>query len=125
MTLTEELVHGYASFKNRVEELKSSQAKLFVLFTGSKVGGSSWCPDCNDLDEVLKSLKAKVNPDGYLLTVDVGGRDEWKDKANSFRTDPNVKISSIPTLVLWGTQRRLSEDSVLDVENLEMLFCED
>ena len=77
------------------------------------------------MEEVLKSFKAKFNPTGYLLKVDVGNRDEWKNKDNHFRTDPAVKISSIPTIVLWGTPKRLSEESILDEENLHMLFEDD
>ena len=61
MTLTEEKVHGYEAFKKRVEELKGSQSKLAVLFTGSKSNGRlSWCPDCNDCMSLIMSLYTKI-----------------------------------------------------------------
>ena len=37
-------VKGYQNLVTKADDIKSN--KLFVYFTGSKVNGISWCPDC-------------------------------------------------------------------------------
>jgi len=126
--LIKETVVGYEAFKKRIEELTAAHQKVVVLFTGSKTDDErrkSWCPDCNDLEDVFKSFKVKFKPQGFLLTVDVGNRDQWKSPTTPFRTDPKLKLTSIPTLLVWGTQKRLSHEAILNEENLAMLFEDD
>lgn len=49
----------------------------------------------------------------------------WKDKNNPFRTDPDILLTSIPTLLRWnqGLQsKNLTEGELLKMENLEWFF---
>lgn len=38
-------VHGYEGFYDLVKTIPSGE-RINVLFTGTKVNGVSWCPDC-------------------------------------------------------------------------------
>jgi len=35
----------------------------------------------------------------------VGGRAYWKDRSNEFRTDKDLKLTGVPTLLRWGGQK--------------------
>jgi len=121
-------IDGYENFKSRIADLEkdSTKSPLFLLFTGSdNAQGQSWCPDCVVLEKTLKVLQSKNPLSGCLVRVKVGVRDYWKDKSCPFRTDPKLKLTSVPTLMAWGTPKRLSDESVNNLDNLSMLFEED
>jgi len=44
----------------------------------------------------------------------------WKDPACIFRTE--LGVTCVPTLVQWGTSKRLLDDQFGDVEVVKMLF---
>ena len=48
-----------------------------------------------------------------LLEIDVGGISGWKTPAHPLRTDPGLKVSSIPTFIEWtedgASKNRLGE----------------
>lgn len=48
----------------------------------------------------------------------------WKDQKCPFRTNPNAKLRVLPTLVRWGTQKRLEGDQLLKPELIEMLLTD-
>jgi len=121
-------IEGYENFKGEIPLLEKDADKkpLILLFTGSEnADGHSWCPDCVVLEKTLETFKAKEGPTGCLVRVKVGPRDYWKDKNCPFRTDAKLKLSSVPTLMAWGTPKRLDGDSVNNLDNLSMLFEED
>lgn len=127
MPLLEETVKGYEAFKEKIAILEKSHNKIYIVFTGGeeKTSRLSWCPDCNDFYTTFAAFKMKHQLEGFLLYVDVGQRGEWKDKASPFRTDPLLKLTSIPTLMMWGTPKKLSNDLILQEDALEMLFEDD
>lgn len=54
-------------------------------------------------------------------------REIWKDKNNSFRTDKDILLTSIPTLLRWKNEKNLQrktleENELLDEEYLEWFF---
>jgi hypothetical protein len=70
-----------------------------------------------------KKLRGSYTPpEGCLMRVKVGPRDFWKDQNCPFRTDKKTALSSIPTLVRWGTPKRLSGDAIQNPENVRMLM---
>ncbi|KAK6021503.1 hypothetical protein OSTOST_12824, partial [Ostertagia ostertagi] len=83
--------------------------RVFVLFTGSKVDGKSWCPDCvaaePTIESVLHSEDAK-SLDATFITCFVGGREYWKNPTCPFRTDPAFKLTCVPTLIECGKKVR-------------------
>jgi len=60
--------------------------------------------------------------EGTFIRVKVGPRDFWKDKNCPFRTDKALRLQSIPTLVRWGTPKRLSDDAIQNPDNVKMLM---
>ncbi|PFH52238.1 hypothetical protein AMATHDRAFT_140416 [Amanita thiersii Skay4041] len=69
----------------------------FIIFYSSVVGGELWCPDCQDVQDLVK--KTFDTPDSpSALIVYVGDRSQWKARSNIYRGDP-WKIESIPTII--------------------------
>ena len=46
----------------------------------------------------------------------------WKDKANPLRTSPEFRLTGVPTLLQWGTQKRLVEEDCADAGKVELFF---
>ena len=49
----------------------------------------------------------------------------WKDMKNPFRSDPNIKLMVIPTLLRWKSVVRLEGEQCEKWDLLEMLFNEE
>jgi len=123
-------VDGYDAFVQKIKELEKDKGShpLYILFTGSSdAQGKSWCPDCVQFEAMWDKMKTTFQPagGGSLVRVKVGPRDSWKDQKCPFRTDKTIGISSIPTLVKWGTPKRLSNGSIQSKDNVQMLMEED
>jgi len=119
-------VEGYEAFVAKIKELEKDKGKhpLYILFTGSSdAQGKSWCPDCVQFEAMWEKMKKPEG--GSLVRVKVGPRDFWKDQKCPFRTDKTIGISSIPTLVKWGTPKRLSDGSIQKEGNVQMLMEEE
>ncbi|XP_058795812.1 thioredoxin domain-containing protein 17-like [Phymastichus coffea] len=118
-------VEGYENFIKFVEQFTATQP-TFVLYTGSKLpDGNSWCPDCVEAKPVIEKA-FKSAPEFYnCVVVEVGDRHFWKDQKCPFRAHPKSQINVLPTLVKWGTQKRLEGNQLLDNNLIEMLLFED
>jgi len=132
MAFTEEIeVEGYNTFQEKIKEWESDPVKhphpLFILFTGSNdSSGKSWCPDCVEFEKMWSKMKGSFTPDqGSFIRVKVGERNAWKDAACPFRTDKTTSLKSIPTLVKWGTAKKLAGNALQSPENVKMLMEED
>ncbi|XP_011307286.1 thioredoxin domain-containing protein 17 [Fopius arisanus] len=123
--VVEHHVEGYEPFLTFMENLKS-QGPVIVLYSGSKLpSGKSWCPDCVEAEPFIeKGLKAAPE-NAILVHVDVGDRAFWKDHKCPFRSNSKTKLNVLPTLSLWGTQKRLEGDQCLNVDLIEMLLTDD
>lgn len=78
---------------------------------------------CFVVEGMWETLKKSFTPsEGSLIRVKVGSRDYWKDKNCPFRTDKKTGLSSVPTLVQWGSPKRLSDDAIQNPENVQMLM---
>ncbi|CAJ0572571.1 unnamed protein product, partial [Mesorhabditis spiculigera] len=119
-------VDGIDALNKAVEE---NPGKIFVLYTGSKVNGVSWCPDCVHAEPVIEKVLAGSDvssSDITFITCLVGQRDYWKDQKCPFRTDARIKINSIPTLAQWGSKvHRLSEAQLTNAALIKDLLLED
>ncbi|KAG5443326.1 Thioredoxin domain-containing protein 17 [Clonorchis sinensis] len=86
----------------KTEENKGK--RIFVLFSGTpSENGVSWCPDCVAVKPVINEALKYLPEDSIFLTVLVGDRPAWRSSSNVFRTNSNCAISSIPTLIEFGT----------------------
>lgn len=116
-------VEGFEAFQAEVAELSKTGGDVFVMFSGSKdSNGVSWCPDCVTAEPVVSACLSSAQEDSHYLYVGVGGRDFWKDPNCVFRTAPETKLKSVPTLIKWGTKQRLEEGQCADKNLVSMMF---
>ncbi|VDP12901.1 unnamed protein product [Heligmosomoides polygyrus] len=124
-------------FEEVQKAITTASGRVFILFTGSKVDGKSWCPDCVKgdtslclfdtaakskqtycalncsltaepiVESVVHSAEGKAL-DATFITCYVGAREYWKDPACPFRTHPAFKLTCVPTLVENGKKVRES-----------------
>lgn len=119
-------VEGFEAFVAKAEELSADKSKtLVVMFSGTKdENGKSWCPDCVVAEPVVDECLAACGDDVVFLYVGVGDRAFWKDPKCVFRTDERTKLKSVPTLVKWGTAKKL-DDNCHKKDLVEMLLEDD
>ncbi|KJH46236.1 hypothetical protein DICVIV_07715 [Dictyocaulus viviparus] len=124
--MLEVTVNGYNELQKVISTMNG---RVFILFTGSKVNGKSWCPDCVEAepvvdsvikDETFKSLNAT------FITCFVGAREYWKDPACPFRTDPSLKLTCIPTLLEMNRKhKRIVETQLKNIGIVKDFFVDD
>ncbi|XGW16067.1 hypothetical protein V3C99_001486 [Haemonchus contortus] len=123
--MREVTVNGYEEVNKAIS---SANGRVFVLFTGSKVDGKSWCPDCVSAEPFIESVTHKEDVkslDATFITCFVGARDYWKDPKCPFRTDPTYKLTCIPTLIECGKKhKRLMEKQLMNEGLLKDFFLE-
>ena len=105
-------------------EVKTANPDL-VLFTGAKnpETGVSWCPDCVSADPVIEKYIENEKYKGVKLVKCHIGRPEWKSAENVFKNDPSLKLTSVPTLLIWeDNKKRLVEGQLLKEDMIDMLL---
>ncbi|KAF2349561.1 Protein of unknown function DUF953 thioredoxin-like [Trinorchestia longiramus] len=117
-------VSGIEAYKEKLDSLKGSSKTIIAMFSGGKNPntGKSWCPDCVVAKPIVDSAVAKASEDFVYIYCSVGDRDFWKDKNCVFRTDPNLRLKSVPTLIKVGTPQRLEEAQCADANLVSMMF---
>lgn len=98
-------------FEEVQKAITTASGRVFILFTGSKVDGKSWCPDCVKAEPIVESVVHSAEGkalDATFITCYVGAREYWKDPACPFRTHPAFKLTCVPTLVENGKKVRES-----------------
>ncbi|XP_055843337.1 thioredoxin domain-containing protein 17-like [Episyrphus balteatus] len=116
---------GYEALKTSLAEVAGAN-EINVYFSGSKSdAGVSWCPDCVTAEPHVLAAVDKFAKDSVFMYVDVGDRPFWKDMKNPFRTDKDIHIQVIPTLIRWKAQQRLEGDQCEKSDLLEMFFTDD
>ncbi|GAB6027751.1 hypothetical protein CHUAL_001989 [Chamberlinius hualienensis] len=109
--------NGFDECIGLINENKGAAGGLYLLFSGLP-----WCPDCVKAEPVVDEALKTAPSDAVFVHVDVGERNYWKDQSNSFRTDSRLKIKCVPTLLKYGTAKRLEEEQLYELANVEMLF---
>ncbi|KAF7989099.1 hypothetical protein HCN44_007409 [Aphidius gifuensis] len=118
-------VTGYDKFLEFMEKLKVDEP-IFVLYSGTKLdNGKSWCPDCVEAEPFIEEAVNTAPENSHFIHVEVGDRPFWKDLKCPFRINPKTKLSSLPTISRWGTQKKLEGEHLLDVELIKMLLHDD
>ncbi|NP_001279378.1 thioredoxin domain-containing protein 17 [Callorhinchus milii] len=122
MVFVEINVQSLDSFNRALEENKGKA--IFVYFTGTKdAKGLSWCPDCVKAEPIVRAELSKLPEGSIFIYCQTGDKSCWKDPNNVFRK--SFKLSSIPTLLKYGTPQKLVEEELLNSELVQMLFTED
>uniref|UniRef100_A0A8C4QXG0 Thioredoxin domain-containing protein 17 n=1 Tax=Eptatretus burgeri TaxID=7764 RepID=A0A8C4QXG0_EPTBU len=115
-------VLGYQELMQEVQ--KRSKQTLFVYFSGSKgADGTSWCPDCVEAEPVVQAELQNLPAGSTFIYCQVGDRPYWKDGNNEFRKE--LKVTSIPTLLKYGTSQQLVEKQCCQPELVRMLLTEE
>jgi len=110
-----------------IEEHSSAGARLFVLCSGSvdPNTGVSWCPDCVTAEPVIEKAMSVLSADDVFIACAVGDLKTWRDPQCPFRTHPQFQLKGVPTLMEWGTSKRLGDKDCADADMVEMLFEEE
>ncbi|XP_072035046.1 thioredoxin domain-containing protein 17-like [Amphiura filiformis] len=117
-------VTGIDEFQSVIDQHKDKEA--YVLFCGGKDdSGKSWCPDCVAAEPVIDKAVSKLPDDAVFIYCSVGDKPFWKNKDNAFRTNSTLKLTGVPTLIKWGTAKRLVEEDCQKSDLVDMLFEED
>lgn len=116
---------GHDALSEILKESKDKASRIFLLFSGNEKDGKSWCPDCVAAKPIIQKNYEYLKEGDLFITVYVGERDVWKDKTNIFRTDDNFKVTGVPTLLLYGTEKRLVEPQCANSNLIKMLFEDD
>ncbi|WWC66008.1 uncharacterized protein I303_108630 [Kwoniella dejecticola CBS 10117] len=91
----------------------------YLVFYSDVVNGQMWCPDCRDVEQVVKdTFDGQDKPKAIIYWV--GPIAEWRTPKNKARVDWNVQ--SIPTILRIENGKetaRLVEDEILDKKRLE------
>ncbi|CAB0027894.1 unnamed protein product [Trichogramma brassicae] len=115
-------IEGYENFLEFIENWDSNKP-TFVLFTGSKLeSGESWCPDCVVAKPHIERGFDAAPDNFHYVVVEVGNRSFWKDPKCPFRSNPKTQLKVLPTLVRWGTQKRLEGDHLLNPSLISLLL---
>ncbi|XP_043283424.1 thioredoxin domain-containing protein 17-like [Venturia canescens] len=118
-------VEGYENFLKFMEDFKE-KGSIFVLYSGTNLPtGKSWCSDCVEAEPFIEKGIADAPEGSHFIHVEVGDRPFWKDLKCPFRTNSKTNLKVLPTLALWGTQKRLEGDQCLDAGLIEMLINEE
>ncbi|XP_022652098.1 thioredoxin domain-containing protein 17-like [Varroa jacobsoni] len=101
-----EAVKGLEALRTKLSE-RTKDTAAFVYFVGDRDSETqiSWCPDCAASDPVIEDAvkSAKPKATATFITCEVGDKLFWKDETNDFRTSEDLKLTSIPTLLRFGT----------------------
>lgn len=71
----------------------------------------------------MTAFRQSAPAECLILVVDVGNREVWMDKQNSFRNPP-FSVSGIPALLHWKGVERLDSDQLKKSSLLELFFEE-
>ncbi|XP_053214881.1 thioredoxin domain-containing protein 17-like [Panonychus citri] len=112
-----------------IESVSSTCDKIWLLFTGSKdATGQSWCPDCVTAHPVIESCLSEYEKahDGAekvaFITVEID-RADHKNLNNYYRTNKDIQLKCVPTLMLHGQlNMRLAEDNLTDPDLIDELL---
>jgi len=85
-------------------------AEQYLIFYSSIVDGKSWCPDCRDVEDLVKETFSSEDSPSALI-VYVGDRAEWKSPSNVLRAQP-WSLTDIPTIIRLRDRARLVEREI-------------
>jgi len=122
--------YGYIKHTDFLANFTTIEAKdktIVVFMAGKDKDDEYWCPDCSLVGNIVHHNLTDMAKENKLdiTFVDVGDRDTWKDKENTLRTHPNIKLTNVPTVGLFEKgkmTKKFIENDILKEENLKSLF---
>ncbi len=120
---------NFCCWGSEYPEIKKRQRQV-VLFTGTPdETGKSWCSDCNTakpfIEQIIIPWAESNNIPFQIITV--GDRPTWKNPEHVLRTDQSLKLTSVPTLILYeqGTITKRLDDDKATKEDFIKMFIEE
>lgn len=95
------LCNSTSNFESLFNECSKSSPTFYVLFTGSKTNGRSWCGDCTAAEPVINSALGEIEGGCKLLVVDCP-REEYRKQDYAYRVNPKISLRCVPTLMKWS-----------------------
>ncbi|KAK9889784.1 hypothetical protein WA026_007161 [Henosepilachna vigintioctopunctata] len=121
----EHKLKGYNNFVDFMNTVDSKGKPIYIYFTGDKVDGKSWCPDCIRAEPIVRQQLHHADAEALFIYVEVGDRKTWKDPQCSFRKDTRTQLLQVPTLMRWGGPQKLAAEQCEKPELVEMLFTDE
>ena len=120
---------NYKEFLKNQEQ--SPEKTYIVIFKGSvdPKTNMNWCSDCRkaepNINKILKPFcqENKIR----VYSVQVGLKDEWKDKNHLLRKNKFFRLTGVPTLIYVNNEMpiiRLVEDDLSNVKIMESFLKE-
>ncbi|THD19105.1 hypothetical protein D915_009989 [Fasciola hepatica] len=82
------------------------------------------CARLGTAEPIVKSALSELPENAEFVVVEVGFRDAWKNSSNPFRRNKACNINSIPTIIQFGTKKRLTDEDIECREKIVNLFKE-
>ncbi|XP_075450539.1 thioredoxin domain-containing protein 17-like [Ascaphus truei] len=121
-TYTEVKVQGYEEYCKEVEKHKGQA--VFTYFSGNKnAEGVNWCPHCVIAEPIVRGELESLPEGSVFIYCQVGEKAYWKDPSNEFKSI--LKLTSVPTLLKYGTPQKLVEEECYKADLVRMMFSED
>ena len=124
------VVNDPADFNKQLDSAVAASASnnkpIFLYFTGAKNSDTkiSWCPDCTRAEPVVNEVLGNINC--MFLEFNVI-REQYRIEDYPYRIDPRIKLSCVPTLILWKNGKSIvklnddqcqNKDTVKDILDL-------
>lgn len=106
---------------NAVLVAKQYRVLFFIYYASRDENGEMWCPDCRDVEALVKETFEKTHAMGLVFYV--GTKPEWKSEQNRYRRQFNIQ--RIPTIVqMTNTVEtlRMEEGDILRPGNLQAMI---
>lgn len=97
--------------------------QTIVFFLGNKgKGGVTWSRDCYKVERIVEAMIRMFKIGTTIIKIYVGTPLEFRNPKNVYRKDPNLQLTDIPTLWVWGTCKRIQGDDCLNMSKLWTLI---
>ena len=80
-----------------VTNQENPNSPIFILFTGTKTNGRSWCGDCTRSEPIILTTLEEYSPNAVLIVFSVP-REPFRTETFEYRTNPLIQLKCVPTL---------------------------
>lgn len=115
-------------FNSFIDEITQeySDSPLFLLFSGEKINGRSWCPDCVRAEPIIITTLEEYSPNAVLVVFSVV-REQYKTPTFEYRVNPIISLKCVPTLHKWkdgASVASLDDNQCQDIRLVKELVSE-
>nr|CCA22749.1 conserved hypothetical protein [Albugo laibachii Nc14] len=121
-------LHAFLLKHDQEMSQKKTNKILVLLFTCDEdiEDSSQWMTLCNRATDMINQTFKKADERYHLVTTHVGSESKWKKSTNPYKSDFDLKLKRIPTLMRWDGNGRTSmtlwQHSLLEQASLDYIF---